>query len=36
VAVCGGNFMVLIPDNVKAIVGKADSINHHFTVGWLA
>ena len=31
----GGVFRVLIPDNMKAIVAKPDSINPQFTVGWL-
>ncbi|HZE15882.1 MAG TPA: hypothetical protein VE197_09325 [Mycobacterium sp.] len=28
-------FKVLIPDNMKAIVVKADTINPQFNVGWL-
>jgi transposase len=31
----GGVFGVLIPDNMKAIVAKADATNPRFTVGWL-
>jgi hypothetical protein len=31
----GGVFKVLIPDNMSAIVAKADSVNPRFTVGWL-
>jgi transposase len=30
-----GVFKVLIPDNMKAIVAKADSVNPQFAVGWL-
>jgi hypothetical protein len=30
-----GVFKVLIPDNMKVIVAKADSVNPQFTVGWL-
>ena len=31
----GGVFKVLIPDNMKPIVAKADATNPRFTVGWL-
>ena len=31
----GGVFKVLIPDNMKPIVAKADTVNPQFTVGWL-
>jgi transposase len=31
----GGVFKVLIPDNMKAIVTKADTTNPQFSVGWL-
>ena len=31
----GGVFKVLIPDNMKPIVARADAINPRFTVGWL-
>ena len=31
----GGVFKVLIPDNMSAVVAKADSVNPRFTVGWL-
>ena len=31
----GGVFKILIPDNMKAIVAKADPVNPQFTVGWL-
>jgi hypothetical protein len=31
----GGVFKVLIPDNMKPIVAKADAVNPQFTLGWL-
>lgn len=31
----GGVFKVLIPDNMKPIVVKADTVNPQFSVGWL-
>lgn len=31
----GGVFRVLLPDNMKAIVGQADATNPQFTPGWL-
>ncbi len=31
----GGVFRVLVPDNMKPIVARADAVNPQFTVGWL-
>ena len=31
----GGVFKVLVPDNMKPIVARADAVNPQFTVGWL-
>jgi transposase len=31
----GGAFKVIIPDNMKAIVAKADAVNPVLTQGWL-
>ena len=31
----GGVFKVLIPDNLKAVVAKADAVNPRLSVGWL-
>jgi len=31
----GGVFKVLIPDNMKPVVARADAVNPQFTVGWL-
>ena len=31
----GGVFKVLIPDNIKAMVAKADAVNPVLTQGWL-
>ena len=35
VAVLAGVFKVLVPDNMKPIVARADAVNPQFTVGWL-
>ena len=31
----GGVFKVLIPDNLKAVVTKADTVNPQLSTGWL-